>query len=334
VILIYGRIDDPPLAGAIEALQEAGAPYVLLEQTALDREGLRIEVGQKGVDGVLVAAGEVIALERFHSIYARPLELQPPVFDPAGASRARLLHEQLFEWLDVANALVVNRPRAMQSNASKPLQAQLIGAAGFEVPETLVTSNPEEVRAFWQEHGRVVYKSASGVRSIVQEFQERDVARLARLAALPVQFQAYVPGVDVRVHVVGRRAFAATIDSPVIDYRYAAREGAMATLERTDLPRSVAARCVALARQMDLPLAGIDLRRRPDGQYICFEVNPMPAYTYFEAHTGLPIGRALAQLLISGEGKESAGLHRGAGSRKSYRNSREGHLAATSSQAR
>ncbi len=33
----------------------------------------------------------------------------------------------------------------------------------------------------------------------------------------------------------------------------------------------------------------------------------MPAYTYFEAHTGLPIGRALAQLLISGEGRKVQG---------------------------
>jgi len=332
MILIYGRLDDPPLARTLEALQEAGATYVLLEQTGLDQESLRIDVGRHGVDGVLVAAGQAVTLADIRSVYARPLELPQRPLDPAGAQRAKLLHDLLFEWLDIADALVVNRPRAMQANASKPLQVQLIGEAGFEVPETLVTSDPAEARAFWRAHGRVVFKSASGVRSIVQELDERAVARLPLLAALPAQFQAYVAGLDVRVHVVGRAAFAAAIDSPVIDYRYAAREGAEATLTPIDLPQSVAERCVAMAQRMELPLAGIDLRRRPDGEYVCFEVNPMPAYTFFEAHTGLPISRALADLLIGCE-HECMEVRHGAGGGESYGDHRESRRTAAAPQA-
>lgn len=304
MILVYGRPDDPPLARTLKALQDARASYVLLAQTALASEGLRIEVGPQGVSGMLFIAGQPVALDRICSVYARPLELPSRTTDPAGARRARLLHEQLFEWLDVASALVINRPRAMQSNASKPLQMQLIGAAGFTVPETLVTSDEEQARAFWRKHGRVIFKSASGIRSIVQELDERTAARLPRLSALPVQFQAYVPGVDVRVHVVGNQTFAAAINSSVIDYRYAAREGAEAKLTALELSEVVRVRCVILAAQMGLPLAGIDLRRKPDGEYVCFEVNPMPAYTYFEACTGLPIARAIAELLINGDATE------------------------------
>ena len=108
-----------------------------------------------------------------HSVYARPLESLPHRWDPSAGRTRSVLHEQLFEWLDVAPALVVNRPRTMQANGSKPLQIQLIGEAGFLVPETLVTSNEAEAREFWQRHERVVYKSVSGVRSIVQELDER-----------------------------------------------------------------------------------------------------------------------------------------------------------------
>jgi hypothetical protein len=45
---------------------------------------------------------------------------------------------------------------------------------------------------------------------------------------------------------------------------------------------------------MGLRFSGIDMRITPDGQVVCFEVNPCPAYTYYEGHTGQPIARALA----------------------------------------
>ena len=296
MILLYGRLDDPPFASTVDALQLAGAEYVLLDQTTLDREELCIEVGPSAVRGTLVVAGQQVPLDVVHSVYARPLELATRRRD----SGAALLHEQLLEWLDVAPALVVNRPCAMQANASKPLQIQLIGDAGFLVPETLVTSDADEARAFWREHRRIIYKSVSGVRSIVREMDERAAERLSRLSSLPVQFQQFVPGVDVRVHVVGDRTFAAAIVGSGTDYRYSSRDGGAVSMTAMELPRDVTRRCVALSQQMGLPLSGIDLRRRPDGAYVCFEVNPMPAYTYFEANSGLPISSALADLLVTG----------------------------------
>ena len=189
----------------------------------------------------------------------------------------------------------------MQSNASKPSQLQTIGAAGFQVPATLVTSSAEEAESFWQNYGRVIYKSISGVRSIVRELEATAARRLPMITSLPVQFQEYIPGVDIRVHVVGGQCFPARIESTGIDYRYAHRDGEEPKLEGTNLPQAIADRCVALARTMELPLAGIDLRLTPQGTYVCLEVNPMPAYTYYEDHTGLPIGEAIASLLMCPE---------------------------------
>src|SRR4030095_10816964 len=126
MILIYGRMDDPPLSITVEALQEAGAEYVLLEQSALDREELHVEVGPCGVRGNLVASGQDVPLESVHSVYARPLELPSHHWDHAATARARTVHEPLFETLDVAQALVVNRPRTMQANGSEPLAISLL----------------------------------------------------------------------------------------------------------------------------------------------------------------------------------------------------------------
>jgi len=142
-----------------------------------------------------------------------------------------------------------------------------------------------------------VFKSTSGVRSIVQRLDAAGAARLGRVRHLPTQFQELVDGVDVRVHVVGDRVFACEIRSEAADYRYASRDGLAAELTPAVLNPELAARSIDLAKRLQLRFAGIDLRRRDDGTYVCFEVNPMPAYSYFENQTGLEISAALAAML-------------------------------------
>ena len=56
---------------------------------------------------------------------------------------------------------------------------------------------------------------------------------------------------------------------------------------------------MAAARTLGLHFAGIDLRRAPDGRWFCFEVNPSPGFTYYEAHTGQPIADAVASYLAA-----------------------------------
>ena len=153
-----------------------------------------------------------------------------------------------------------------------------------------------------EQHGRVVYKSTSGARSIVQELVDGDMDRLPSVTRCATQFQAYVPGIDVRVHTIANGCvFATVIDSDRVDYRYAHHEGGSASMYATSLDDELSARCLALAEQLDLAFAGIDLRITPDGEAYCLEVNPSPAYSAFEAETGQTISAGLAAYL--------AGLH-------------------------
>jgi len=293
MILVIGYGDDPAVRRVVEAAGDLGVEHVLVDQQSHPVADLRVDA--RG-GGVLEHSGARTPLDEVAGVYARPLSAVPGT-DPREGERGRTLVELLLGWIDVAPCRVASRPSAMHSNASKPYQAQLIAAAGFAVPETIVTDDPDEARAFAAAQGAVVFKSVSGIRSIVRVLEGAALGRLERIRSLPTQFQALVPGTDVRVHVVGHEVFATEIGSDAVDYRYAGRDGLTAALTATTLPDDVAERCVDLAATLGLPLAGIDLRRTPAGDWVCFEVNPMPGYSFYESHTGQPIAAALVRHL-------------------------------------
>jgi hypothetical protein len=207
--------------------------------------------------------------------------------------------------LDSLPCLVVNRVYGGATNHSKPLQAGLIARWGLGIPETLVTNQPNAAREFANAHSdRVIYKSVSGVRSIVRAFDADQKARLPLLRHGPAQFQAFVDGANVRVHVVGERVFATRIDSDVVDYRFA--DAAATRFYPAELPPRIARACVEVARALDLPLVGIDLKETPSGNYVCFEANPCPAFPFYEQATGQPICATLVDLLQFGADQRPA----------------------------
>ncbi len=115
-----------------------------------------------------------------------------------------------------------------------------------------------------------------------------------------MQLQQWIDGTDVRVHVVGERWFATTIASDATDYRYAGASGRPAELTAYELPDMLGRQLVAVTSAMGLLVSGVDLRRTPSGEWYCFEVNPSPGFTYYEANTGQPIAAAIADVLTCG----------------------------------
>ncbi|HET7716556.1 MAG TPA: hypothetical protein VFK86_13110 [Bauldia sp.] len=312
MIVVAGIPGERPTELLIEALDEIGANYRCFDQRRHEATGLSLaisnDVGGGAIGGELVIDGERMALSDITAVFLRIMDdnLLPdiatlPPGDPR-RSRCRQLHETFLRWTDISPGRVLNRPTDMASNQSKPYQAHVIREIGFSIPETLITNDPDAARDFietvWNTGGRVIYKSISGVRSVVQTLRTDDLKRLDRIRWCPTQFQRYVAGTDIRVHVVGHSVFAARIESEATDYRYAARQsGADAVLSPTELDTTTRARCIALAERLRLPLSGIDLREMPSGDHACFEVNPSPAYSYYQDRTGHPIAAAIARYL-------------------------------------
>jgi glutathione synthase/RimK-type ligase-like ATP-grasp enzyme len=303
MILLCGIPSESPLAMVAKALDALGADYRMLNQRKVAALDIAFEIDGSGIEGTIRLEEETFRLGDIGSAYVRLMddrilpELEGEVEGSVARRHARGFHDALFRWLEIAPGRIVNRAEPQGSNGSKPYQAQIILQYGFRVPETLITNDPDAVLAFRREHGTLIYKSMSGVRSIVQTFGEDDLARLNLIRWCPVQFQAYVPGTEVRVHVVDREVHATEIISDRLDYRYARRSGGTTDLRAVELPGDTVERCIGLVRGLGLAFAGIDLKITPDGDAFCFEVNPCPAFSFYEANTGQPIAHSVARYL-------------------------------------
>jgi hypothetical protein len=307
-ILLWGLSADPPIAKVRDALSEAGCDVIFLDQQEVQDTEVELAVGTT-VEGLLRAGRERFDLAAFKAVYLRPHEKRKlPGVARAGPDselwrHAEAVEDILLSWADLTPALVLNRPSDMAANSSKPYQASWIEALGFLIPDTLITTDPDAALEFWRQHDRVIYKSISGIRSIVSRLTPEHRKRLHHIAWCPTQFQEYVPGVEYRVHVVGEDAFACKVISEADDYRYTSQP---VDIQACDIPTEIETRCKLLARSMNLLLAGLDLRCTPEGRWYCFEVNPSPGFTCFERATGQPIAAAVARLLASGHQNSAA----------------------------
>lgn len=302
MILVWGPPGDDTTLAVLDALGRRQAPTVFINQADVLSQDFHLDVGSEVRARLDLGSGE-LDLNDASAAYVRPYNSSDaPAVAVNGALSEQAFHARridglLLRWAEITPAHVVNRPSAMATNGSKPAQALAAQAVGFEVPETLLTTDPDAVRRFADAHEAVVFKSISSVRSIVTQLRAQDMERLDDVTWCPTQFQERVPGTDVRAHVVGDRVVACEIESDADDYRYGD-----STMRPYELPPEQVGCCLALARHLGLDVAGIDLRRTPDGRWYCFEANPSPAFAHFGDETKVAVADAIADRLISAPG--------------------------------
>lgn len=304
MILLWGHAGDSALLAVYKSLYRLGAEIAFYDQRAVLDTEINLVVGAE-VGGALHVGETVIDLGQVEAAYIRPFDSRwLPKIAKAGPGSPEWLHavrveDALLSWAEITPALVVNRPSAISSNSSKPLQATRLRAHGFNIPETIVTTDQQAVHEFRERHGEVIYKSISSQRSIVSRLNEEQMEHLDDVCWCPTQFQQYIPGNDYRVHVVGYEVFACEIVSDADDYRFASGDERV-ELRRYELPEEMAAKCRGLAAGLGLKVAGIDMRYTADGRWFCFEANPVAGFTYYQEAANHRIDDAIARLLLTG----------------------------------
>lgn len=216
----------------------------------------------------------------------------------------------LWGLLRAIDGVWVNHPDTIREAAYKPRQLSLAHQLGLDIPQTLITNNPDAFRRFYQEcQGNVIYKLlgfpsyeiegdgvASTFTSLVPEDMLKEAYRIKETAHL---FQEYRKKIcDLRVVIIGEHLFAIEIhplsEETRIDFR---RDYRALHYGIHQLPETIKQALLTLTRKYRLQYAAIDLLYTPEKQYLFLELNPVGQLGWLEEPTGLPLFQTLAFFL-------------------------------------
>jgi glutathione synthase/RimK-type ligase-like ATP-grasp enzyme len=296
-ILILGGADDAHAQHMQHYLHARQVDVELLDSRWFP-SNLRISYDPQRETGTIkLPTGRALDRHQVRSVYWRcynsvqslPLPDAEQAF--IATNDARCLFESFLIRLP---ARWVNGWHGFQLHQTKPVALALVAAVGVPIPATVLANDADAVRAFVERHPRSIFKPVQGgahARRVTAAHLSD--ANLQNLSLAPVTLQEEVPGSNVRVFVAGQRVLACELLTDAIDYR----DDQEARIVPHPLPADVEARCLTIARTLDLLWTGIDFRRTPEGEYVFLEANPSPMFMGFESRSGLPLTESLAALL-------------------------------------
>jgi len=215
-------------------------------------------------------------------------------------------------YASIPGSMWMSHPHSIRRAQNKLLQLGVAQDLGFIIPRTVVTTDSEVFRHFWDEcRGEVIWK-AIGRNTTIDETGQMQFAytnkldasswsQLNQIAVAPCLFQEYVPKeIELRVTVVDQLVFACAIHSQLsektrIDWRHYDTEHTPHV--PYSLPPEIERLCVRLVRELGLRFGAIDLILTPSAEYKFIEINPNGQWLWIEQLSGLPIADAVISAL-------------------------------------
>lgn len=320
-ILVLTGSDDGHSDIVIDVLKQKGVRVVRFHTADFPQDvRMAAKIKDGTIRGHFALPGECVDLEEIVSVwYRRPESPRIPNWDVAVRRFARREAKEALAGLwQSLDCFWVSRPDKIDAASSKAPQLLWAKEVGFDVPDTLITNEPSEVRQFHEKHsGHVVYKALSLGTIEYDEYNlgliytnpitVQSAKHFDQVALMPCQFQEYVPKeIEVRATVFGSAVLSVEIHSQVTE---STKHDWRRYDEKTPhyphrLPSAVEKSCIDLVKLLGLEFGAIDLIVRPDGRYVFLEINPNGQWAWLEQLTGLPFVETFVDLLLTG-GKSS-----------------------------
>lgn len=204
----------------------------------------------------------------------------------------------------------MNHPQSVFLAGFKLHQLQLARDVGFTVPATIVSSDPNDLKVFWEEHkekgviiksvfiGHVATSDGKHELLFTNKVTQTHIDKLPDYCSPPVLFQEMVQKKrELRIVVVDSTVFCCTVgsDTSVVDWRTEDRPTQFSQV--VELPTSIEAKCVALVDRLQLRMGVLDVIEDVNGEYNFLEVNQQGGWGWLETKLGLPISETIVTSL-------------------------------------
>jgi glutathione synthase/RimK-type ligase-like ATP-grasp enzyme len=300
MLFILTNSQDATVSFLIPALEKSGLPFVRFDtDVVLQSAAFEFHVSHPR----LRLNGSWYEPKQITNIwYRRPEEFKHDgLGDSPEAKYTRAEWAEFFEnfFAHVPKVQWMNHP-SMNAAASRKLE-QLSTAAqlGIKIPDTLVTQEPEELKAFYAKHGgRLIAKPLStgyvergkdDADSLIytNRVKPEDVEKLDDLSVCPTLFQECVDkDFDVRITVVDSELTAVKLLAKEADgtQRCDIRRNNMVDVSHSEieLPGHVSDGVWQLMRKYQLRFAAIDMVVSLAGEWMFLEINPNGQWAWID----------------------------------------------------
>jgi glutathione synthase/RimK-type ligase-like ATP-grasp enzyme len=316
--LIVTRSDDgPSVTSVMKAIEQRGGTPIRFD-TDLYPTDVRLStcIDRGRVQRVLVTPKGRYDLNEVDGVWYRRFAAGKRLPMDMGDTREPSVTESkrtVYGTIAALDCFQVDPLTAVRKGDHKELQLRRAHELGLDVPRTLFSNDPDEVRRFYDELGGKMVTKMQSSFAVYREGEELvvfttpvkpdDLKDLSSLRYCPMTFQEHLTKVvELRVTVIGRKAFAASIDSQQkketsVDWR---RDGSALLNEwkHYTLPPAVERGLLALVEDFGLNYAAADFVVTPEGRHAFLEINASGEWMWLQQSPGLPIAESLADLLL------------------------------------
>lgn len=319
-ILIVTDSDEPSVSEVLKYLVHKQVLRLNTDQLLEYSFCLQIDKGK--IDFLITHDEQTISTSNIKAVwYRRPSNVQISAdkltenYRKYAESESQRFLLALWNSLATDEILWVNHPIALRRmEHNKPLQLQIAHQVGLATPATLITNCFEAAKVFFNDwNGKIIAKTFGShtrndsgwpISMFTTPITQKNLNKFGHeLRYAPVIFQNYIPKkLELRITVVGHKIFSCAIhsqDSKQTMHDWRRYDFDHVKHESYELPPDIEKKLMQAMHIWDLQFGAIDMILTPEDDYVFLEVNPSGQWGWTEAITGMPISKAIADLLAN-----------------------------------
>ena len=319
-ILIITYSDDNECIDMVKTAIKEKNSETYRFNTDLFPTGIQLSLAENNKKKRVVISGPEgeLNLEEITGIWYRRVRLGdkiPEAMDPE-LRKASILEARtvFFGFLESVNTFILDRVSKIRIASHKQLQLQIAKKVGLDIPRTLTTNKPGNVREFFATCKNGMITKMLSSFSVYEDDKEKvvftnlvkaeDLEDLDGLSYCPMTFQEnVVKKLELRITIVGNQVFAACLDSKASqlaqnDWRKDGL-GLIDSWEAYSLPPGIETKLLQLMDCFGLNYGAVDMLVTPDNKHVFLEINPAGEFFWLELHKPkFPISLAIADVLL------------------------------------